>query len=123
MTDLRTWLDAQGLSAEKAAAIFGVEAQTIRNWRSSGVPERRRLQVEQVMANYKPPETGMTLDATITIHPTWEQLQCWMDAARSVGKSPLEWAQEGLDAMARELLPDYDKAAEDPPANGYKATP
>lgn len=103
MDDLKTWLDARGISSDDAAKLFGVEPQTIRNWRSSGVPERRRLHVEAVMANHgKAGEPGPRMLTEITIRPSLPQLQSWHNAAQSQGKDLETWTIDGLDQLAAE---------------------
>lgn len=61
--DLKDWMDARGLSAAQVAKELGTEEQTIRKWRSQGVPDRRRPHVERYMAEWVDPATTFTTDA------------------------------------------------------------
>jgi hypothetical protein len=114
--DIKTWLDSRGMTAQEAASLFGVETQTIFNWRSQGVPERRRLHVESVMANHETAGTSpLRWESKLTISPTWDQIENWMAAARKAGKSPERWAIDGLADLAQEELSRLERVAETPP--------
>ncbi len=48
----KQWMDERGLSAADVAKSLGTEEQTVRKWRSQGVPDRRRPHVERYMAEW-----------------------------------------------------------------------
>lgn len=51
-------MDARGLSASDVAREMRVDEATVRNWRSQGVPARRRPHVERYMAEWTDPAAG-----------------------------------------------------------------
>lgn len=106
----RDWLDARGITAQQAAQMFGVAEQTIANWRSAGVPERRRMHVEAVMASWQPTGSQPRLEATIVINPNISQLQAWHNAAQDQSKDLESWTVDGLDQLAEEQLSAQEQA-------------
>jgi transcriptional regulator with XRE-family HTH domain len=67
ITKFKSWMDQRGLSASDVAKSLGTEEQTIRKWRSQGVPERRRPHVERYMAEWIDPsaEEQKTQDTSV----------------------------------------------------------
>lgn len=55
--DLKSWMDSRGLSAAEVARSLGTEEQTVRKWRSQGVPARRLPHVVRYMAEWIDPTT------------------------------------------------------------------
>lgn len=114
----REWCDARGYSATEAARVFGVEPQTIRHWRSGGVPERRKLHVQTVMENHPSGEVPKNVKALMThqiiLQPTNKQLTAWVMAAERSNKNLDEWTSDGLDQLAdQELFQKPSLAAEE----------
>jgi transcriptional regulator with XRE-family HTH domain len=106
--ELREWMKAHGMSLRSAAELFQVEKQTIANWRSSGVPERRRPHVRLVIAENPPcGRTGRPQGVQqLTIHATREQFRRWNLAALSQSPPMLieDWAIESLDRLASDWI-------------------
>lgn len=137
MTDsnniFRAWMNERGLKTKNVASDLHVEEQTIRIWRSQGVPPRRMPHVERYMLEYdaKKAAAEVTAEAIeafknsdqIVLKPTQQQYDRWDQASRKSGaKSMKEWISNGLDAMAdRELSPlVVSEAAEE--VSPYPAT-
>jgi len=53
--DLKKWMDERGLNAAQVAKALGTEEQTVRKWRSQGIPDRRRPHVERYMSEWIDP--------------------------------------------------------------------
>lgn len=104
MTSFKEWLDARSIGPEEAATIFGKSVGTIRNWRSSGVPDLLRGWVEQRMAELDMP-TGKALDR-VSLEITREQFTAWNRAALLEGKIIYDWAADVLDEAAAEAAND-----------------
>lgn len=101
--DFKTWMDERGLSAEEAGKALGVSAQTVKNWRSVGVPERRQAHVKFFMSTWSTaPASGTQTQQPLVIHATREQFRRWNKAAVLQDKLIEDWATEGLDELARE---------------------
>jgi transcriptional regulator with XRE-family HTH domain len=62
-TDLKQWMDARGISALEVAKALGTEEQTVRKWRSQGVPPRRISHVERYMSEWIDPSTAPRTEA------------------------------------------------------------
>lgn len=62
-TDLKQWMDARGISASEVAKALGIEEQTVRKWRSQGIPPRRISHVERYMSEWIDPSTAPRTDA------------------------------------------------------------
>jgi len=110
--ELIQWMDAKGLTAAEVAARLGVQAQTIRNWRSSGVPARKFDHLRQIMAEWDAHASGRL--SGLIIRPTPEELRAWNQAALDAGLLIEDWAIEGLNTLAEEITPRTLKVAEDP---------
>lgn len=65
--DFKDWMDARGLNAAEVAKDLGTEEQTVRKWRSQGVPDRRRPHVERYMAEWIDPSASGTQDTETSI--------------------------------------------------------
>ncbi len=100
---MKDWMDAHGISAETVASSLKVGIQTVKNWRSIGVPERRKAHVNYFMSTWKE-HAGDAADLrqTLILRPTPDQFDTWNDAALAEGKRISSWALEGLDTLARE---------------------
>lgn len=109
----RAWMDERGLSAADVAVGMRSEEQTIRKWRSQGVPDRRKPHVERYMREWSSPRREIT-DAevqafrakdAIVITPEPEQYDRWDRASRVDGAETLkEWIFTGLDRLADEVI-------------------
>jgi hypothetical protein len=102
---LKNWMDARGISSEVVAAALNVGVQTVKNWRSIGVPERRKAHVNYFMSTWSNAEPAAApLRQTLIVHPTVEQFRAWNLAAISQHPPQLleEWALAGLDELAAE---------------------
>ncbi len=102
-------MNDRGLSTKDVAPGLHVEEQTVRNWRSNGVPERRQPHVEKFMADWdraakesesKPGEN--LSQQPLVLHPSREQFRLWEKAAYNAGEIHLEdWAINALDQLAQ----------------------
>lgn len=63
----KDWMDARGLSAADVAKDLGTEEQTVRKWRSQGVPDRRRPHVERYMSEWVDPSAASTTEPETSI--------------------------------------------------------
>lgn len=108
--ELIDWMDAKDLTAQDFAERLGVQAQTVRNWRSAGVPERKVDHVRAVMAQWDSHPSSRL--GALVVRATAMQFRQWNRAALDRGMLMEDWAAEALDEMAREtpLL----RVAEDP---------
>ncbi len=95
----RSWMDGLKLKSPAVASRFGVTEQTIRHWRSQGVPPNRQDFVSRIISDWdKTPTTGIP----IRVFATDEQFDAWSQAALADGKVLKDWATDGLDLLARE---------------------
>lgn len=131
------WMDTHNLSPKDISVALGAEIQTIRQWRSLGVPRRRVPHLTIFMKNWgkfaDAPVSG-SQSQPLTLYPSTAQFRRWGDAAAARGKNVLDWAMEELEAAAAEeelhkSLPNLYKPERnptstppapsvDPPANG-----
>lgn len=105
-------MDARGLSAGDVALALGTEEQTVRKWRSQGVPDRRLPHVERYMAEWIDPSIAAPVvtedniralreSQNLVLKPTADQFEAWDRASRKDGAETLHaWATRGLDALA-----------------------
>jgi|688.fasta_scaffold396759_2 hypothetical protein len=96
--DLRAWMEQKKLKGAQVAPILGISIQTLRNWRCSGIPPRKREYVARFIADF---ENARTLKTTLQIRASSEQFTRWNWAALQKGKLIEEWAREGLDEIAK----------------------
>lgn len=117
----RDWMDERRLKAEDVAGLFHASIQTIHNWRSSGVPDRRRPHVEQFMAEWVDPVSQRAGDPNadaqrlgqLLIRVTGEQFNRWNHAANNAPGGPFlmeDWAIRALEEAAYE----YEAAGKQP---------
>jgi hypothetical protein len=109
MKPLNEWMDAQGITPEQAAEIFGKSVGTIRNWRSGGVPNNQREWVEKRMVEW----TGAPLPELpdrLILEVTRNQFDDWSRAALADGKILREWAIDSLDEAAAKDSTGYSQA-------------
>jgi hypothetical protein len=111
--DLKSWMDARGLAAGDVAKALGTEEQTVRKWRSQGVPPRRLPHVQRYMAEWTDPATlappiteenirALRESQNLILRPTEHQFKAWDRASRRVDAEDIEeWAIRGLDALAQ----------------------
>lgn len=107
-------MDERGLSAAAVATDLHVEEQTIRIWRSQGVPPRRKPHVERYMREWTPAKPIEPIDDAvqrlrasdaIVLNPSPAQLDRWDRASRIAGAETLkDWINDGLDALATQHL-------------------
>lgn len=110
--DFRVWMDARGLSSADVARDLGTEEQTIRKWRSQGVPDRRRPHVERYMENWSSDinrpsvsdeaiKTMLASQQNLVLRPEPEEFNAWCQAFKlSNARNLEEWAMEGLNRLA-----------------------
>lgn len=109
----KDWMDERRLKAEDVAGHFHASIQTIHNWRSSGVPERRVPHVEKFMAEWIDPVSQKAADPNadalrlgqLVIRVTGEQFNRWNHAANAAPGGPFlmeDWATRALEEAARE---------------------
>ncbi len=111
--DFRAWMDDRRLKAADVCEALQVTEQTIHNWRSDGVPDRRKPHVETFMRNWtdpaiKPAESAPPTLAdyfppgsSIVLTPGEKRLDRWTEAfKKSDYRTFREWAECGLDDLA-----------------------
>lgn len=107
---LKQWMDAKKISAEEVGNHLDVSAQTVRNWRSSRVPERKEKAVSRMIEEWQSPSG--TAGRFLAVSATDEQFRNWNLAANHCAGGPKlmeDWARESLDAMANLELSDERK--------------
>ena len=114
--EFKAWMDARGLKTKDVAASLHVEEQTIRIWRSQGVPPRRQPHVEKYMTEWLPPSaapivitdediaTFQASQQNLVLNPTEAQFDAWSQAALAKHQSLKTWALEGLDQIADQTI-------------------
>lgn len=121
--EFKDWMDERGLKSQDVAADLHVEEQTVRIWRSQGVPPRRQPHVAKYMAEWTDPSqrgTGASIvslgEATaeamerllkdqIVLTPTPAQYERWDRASRKASASTFkDWIVDGLDQLAEREL-------------------
>lgn len=114
-TEFKDWMDQHGVTAEQAAKALGVSEQTVRNWRSIGVPERRRAHVNYYMRTWAGAAAPPASLQPLVLNPSRQQFRTWELAARRQGFDHLEdWAVQGLELLAKEWEAGGLKALPDP---------
>ena len=105
-------MDDSRLKASDVCEALHVSEQAIHNWRSQGVPPRRRPHVERYMAEWKNPKVttpAITEDniralresQNLVLRPTTAQYDAWDRASRKEDAETLHiWAMQGLDTLA-----------------------
>lgn len=109
-------MDARGLKAADVAAELHVEEQTVRSWRSQGIPNRRLPHVLRYMEEWKAPvpaadQSTFTDQAVadfvasrqnLVLHPEPEVFNAWTAAFKHSRAETLEqWAIDGLSELAK----------------------
>lgn len=111
-------MDSRNLKPSDIAAELQIEEQTLRNWRSAGVPLRRQEFVRLFMERWdeeheiRPPAKG-----AFTLQVDQETFDHWNELALGEGKILTQWAIDSLNALAQEQE-DLPRAAEDPEPYG-----
>ena len=102
----------RGLKSSDVAADLHVEEQTIRIWRSQGVPPRRKPHVEKYMENWSAElnqpmvsdeaiESFKSSQQNLVLHPDPEEFDAWCRSFKNSNARNLEeWAMEGLSRLA-----------------------
>jgi hypothetical protein len=114
----REWMDARKLKAKDVSQRFGVSIQTIGHWRSQGVPKTKIPHVNYVISCWTNP-TAAEIGSTLLLKPSSAQFREWNLAALQNRQLLEEWAIEGLDKYAAELVAEESPAADlsTPPAH------
>ena len=121
----REWMDGRRMKAAEVGDALFVTEQSIRNWRSAGIPPRRQAQVAEWMAGQESVDQGTPIDflrsRPLVVDVTPEEWHCWEDAAFAARKKLTDWARDGLNEMAEQRgfsdapnpLHSLQRAAED----------
>lgn len=98
---------------EDLAERLGVGVQTIYNWRSAGVPERKIPHLRQVINEWDARSSGQL--GALVVRPTPEEFRAWNRAALDAGQLIEDWVIQGLNELAEESMeePPQLKVAED----------
>lgn len=106
----RDWMDERRLKAADVCDPLQVSMQTIHQWRSYGVPERRVPHVRKFMDGWKDPSAAepeariAELRAeSFVMKPTEEQFDAWNRAANAEGQTVREWITATLIDAAKEF--------------------
>lgn len=101
--ELAEWMDANEISIEMAARLFGTTENTIYKWRSTrGIAEKKQAWVGEMVAKYNN-DKGVTYTPEphrISIPMTDEQFETWSEAALESGETLMEWAKSALESAA-----------------------
>jgi hypothetical protein len=122
--NFKDWMDARGLSAATVAKDLGTEEQTVRKWRSQGVPNRRRPHVERYMAEWVDPSEAPNTDAetsTLRIEFDNDELDLVSTAAGIVDTPIREFIRRAAIHQAREIA--VETASFQGKGNGTKGMP
>lgn len=102
----RRWMDGHKMRAAEVADALFVTEQSVRNWRSAGIPRRRQPQIADWMAEIDAAAQGSPVDylraRPLIVEAGLEEFRTWESAALRNGKTLTEWARSGLTEMARE---------------------
>lgn len=102
----RRWMDGHKMRAAEVADALFVTEQSVRNWRSAGIPRRRQPQIADWMAEIDAAAQGSPIDylraRPLIVEAGLEEFRTWESAALRNGKTLTEWARSGLTEMARE---------------------
>lgn len=100
----KLWMDRLGLKSKDVAQALQIEEQTVRHWRSTGVPPRRLPFVQKVMDDWPEGATSASIDNLRTqpllIQASHEQFRRWNIASLTAGKLIEEWAKDVLEEAA-----------------------
>lgn len=106
--NFKDWMDERGLSARQVATWLHVEEQTVRHWRSQGIPERRKAHVETFMREFDvgkvatPDPLAELRGRTLKVDVSREQFRAWEAAAHDAGFVHIEdWAVHALAEYAK----------------------
>ena len=117
-------MDARGLSAATVAKDLGTEEQTVRKWRSQGVPNRRRPHVERYMAEWVDPSDTVNTDvetSTLRIEFDNDELDLVSTAAGIVDTPIREFIRRAAIHQARVVA--AETASYQGKGNGTKGMP
>ena len=101
MINIKSWLDSYSISVSEAAKIFGKSEGTIKNWRSSGVPESQQKWVSDRAAEHQA-RMSKNLPDRITLTIEAFQFDNWNKAALKRGQLMRTWAIQALNDAANE---------------------
>lgn len=102
--DFKEWMDARGLSAMEVAEAMGTEEQTIRKWRSQGVPDRRRPHVERIMETWDESKSQDSDELNkVRIDFTDDEMDLVSEAAQVVQTPLREFIRRAAIHKAREV--------------------
>lgn len=96
-------MDSTRLRADQVAERLNVSAQTIRNWRSAGIPPRRASHVEKLIREWESNPLSH-IGPRLTIRATEEQITRWNIASMNEQKTIEAWAVDGLEKLARQTF-------------------
>jgi hypothetical protein len=119
-----TWMDEHGLTARTVAHELNAEEQTIRNWRSQGVPKRRQPHVELFMKEWdsRQGNAPAPLGQNLVLRPSEDQWTAWEEAALAAGEKVTDWAINGLNQLAAEAFEDLAEPESAPATPTKKAS-
>lgn len=124
----RSWMDGHKMRAAEVADALFVTEQSVRNWRSAGIPPRRQPQIADWMAEVDAAAHGSLADylrvRPLIVEAGLEEFHIWERAALRNGQTLTEWARSGLTAMAhgRGNVGTPDSAETQPTANETAAS-
>ena len=99
---LKEWMDRRGLKTADVLESLGIEEQTLRNWRSGGVPKRRHQFVRDFMEKWdRDKGTAPPPTASITLEVDQEVFDEWCRAALEESKIIREWLIDAANQYAR----------------------
>jgi hypothetical protein len=121
----RRWMDGHQMKAADVADALFVTEQSVRNWRSAGIPPRRQPQVADWMAGVDAAAQGPSFNPLRTrpfvVEADPGEFHTWEIAALREGKTLTEWARSGLTEMARRRGFGGTSDSAEPPRTGDDA--
>jgi len=100
----RDWMEDRRMKAADVVGALFVSEQSVRNWRSAGVPPRRRPQLADWMAEVDAARQETAVDLLrirpLVVETDPAEFHAWENAALQEGKTLTEWARRGLTKMA-----------------------
>lgn len=98
------WSKENSISKEDIADALNKGSQTISNWKSAGIPKGQKFACQAFMAQHERDKKMEEIQNCLVFNPSQAQFLRWNNAALKEGKTIEDWAFDGLEQIADELL-------------------
>ena len=98
------WTKENAISKEDIADALNKGSQTISNWKSAGIPKGQKFACQAFMDQHERDKKMEKVKNSLVFTPSHTQFLRWNKAALQEGKTIEEWAFDGLEQIADELL-------------------